>query len=181
MHTAQKINTGLFVVTRNSRKMLKLSTREAIVVSQATCRTDLKRNRYMKKVKDPKMVKQGRRNRQRGAELQREVVNCFKASSITAHNRDRGGANHEKGDIEVMGMWLGCKRRTSIPRWLLPEKTEIGVVSRGDRMEAILSLPLKPMVRLISEAAEKGIDVRQIFEGHRLGDGAVVKAKEESG
>tara|TARA_R100001443_G_scaffold35589_8_gene49394 strand:- start:5444 stop:5635 length:192 start_codon:yes stop_codon:yes gene_type:complete len=52
---------------------------------------------------------------------------------------------------------------------MLPEKTEVGVVSRGDRMEALLSLPLKPIARLISEAVSKGIDVKEIFEQHRLG------------
>ena len=101
--------------------------------------------------------------------MQREVVRLFKEWSIKCHNRDRGGANHEKGDIEVMGFWLGAKRRSRVPRWMLPEKTEVGVVSRGDRMEAILSLPLKPMVELIAKAHEKGIRVTEIFERHRLG------------
>ena len=123
----------------------------------------------MSKMKNPQNVKRGRRNRQRGAELQREVVNLFKEFSLKAHNRDRGGANHEKGDIEVLGMWLGAKRRSRVPRWMLPEKTEVGVVSRGDRMEAVLSLPLRPMVELIARAHEKGIDITEIFEGHRLG------------
>ena len=98
--------------------------------------------------------------------------------SVPCHNRDRGGANHEKGDIEIMGMWLGCKRRSRIPRWLLPEKTEVGVVSRGDRMEAILSLPLKPLAELISAAAQAGIDVQEIFEQHRLGCGPDEKTKD---
>tara|TARA_R100001443_G_scaffold117397_1_gene142010 strand:- start:6121 stop:6447 length:327 start_codon:yes stop_codon:yes gene_type:complete len=107
-------------------------------------------------------------------------VRLFKEFSLKAHNRDRGGANHEKGDIEIMDMWLGCKRRSRVPRWMLPEKTEVGVVSRGDRMEAILSLPLRPMVELIAQAHEKGIQVRDIFEGHRLGHRATGKAEETS-
>lgn len=74
-----------------------------------------------------------------------------------------------------MGMWLGCKRRSRIPVWLLPEKTEVGVVSRGDRMEAILSLPLKPLAELISKADQAGIDVQEIFEKHRLGCGPDAK------
>ena len=116
-----------------------------------------------------KNSRRGKRNRQRGAELQREVVNTFRTYSVPCFNRDRGGANHEKGDVEVLGFWLGCKRRSRVPRWMLPEKTEVGVVSRGDRMEAVLSLPLRPLAQLISQANEKGIDVRRIFEEHRLG------------
>ena len=79
-----------------------------------------------------------------------------------------------------MGFWLGAKRRSRVPRWMLPEKTEVGVVSRGDRMEAILSLPLRPLARLISEAVDKGIDVKEIFEQHRLGTGPVRETKKET-
>ena len=113
--------------------------------------------------------RRGRRNRQRGAELQREVVNCFRKFSVPCFNRDRGGANHEKGDVEVMGFWLGCKRRSRVPRWMLPEKTEVGVVSRGDRMEAVLSVPLQPTAQILAEASARGVDVRGIYERHRMG------------
>lgn len=124
--------------------------------------------------------RRGRRNRQRGAELQREVVNCFRKFSVPCFNRDRGGANHEKGDVEVMGFWLGCKRRSRVPRWMLPEKTEVGVVSRGDRMEAVLSVPLRPIAQILAEANERGVDVRGIFEGHRLGIRSNEKTNQES-
>ncbi len=85
-------------------------------------------------------------------------------------NRDRGGANHEKGDVEVAGVWLGCKRRSRVPSWLVPEKTEFGVVYRGDRMPPFISLPLGPFARLISEAIGKDIDVEEILE-YRVGPG----------
>ena len=121
------------------------------------------------KQKNPKNVKRGRRNRQRGAELQREVVKAFKTYSVECFNRDRGGANHEKGDVEVDGWWLGCKRRSRIPSWLVPEKTEVGVVYRGDRMPPFVSLPLGPIARLIGEAIEAGINVKEIMGG-KLGN-----------
>ena len=54
---------------------------------------------------------------------------------------------------------------------MLPEKNEVGVVSRGDRMEAILSIPLRPFAKLLKVAKDSNIDVAQIFEGHRLGLG----------
>ena len=113
--------------------------------------------------------RRGRRNRQRGAELQRETVNTFRTYSVPCFNRDRGGANHEKGDVEVNGFWLGCKRRTRIPQYIKAEKTEVGVVVREDRGQALLCVPLKPVAKIIGLAIEKGIDVKEIFEEHRLG------------
>ena len=46
----------------------------------------------------------GRRNRQRGAELQRLAVNLAKEYDLEAHNRDRGGACHPLGDILIVGI-----------------------------------------------------------------------------
>ena len=75
-------------------------------------------------MKDPKNVKRGRRARQRGAELQRQAVRMAKDAGLEAYNRDRGGAQHEQGDIEIEGHYYGCKRRTRIAQWLKPEKEE---------------------------------------------------------
>tara|TARA_R100000458_G_scaffold13913_2_gene11725 strand:+ start:65 stop:400 length:336 start_codon:yes stop_codon:yes gene_type:complete len=91
--------------------------------------------------KKQKNIKRGRRNRQRGAELQRQVVNLAKRFDLTAHNRDRGGAQHEKGDVEIENKYYGCKRRKSIPRWVLPEKQEEGVFFREDRGTLMVSIP----------------------------------------
>jgi len=81
------------------------------------------------------MVKnKGRRNRQRGSELQREVVNTLAAYGIESFNRDRGGAQHEGGDIEIPGFgFIGCKRKKKIASYLYPEKQEKAVVVRENR------------------------------------------------
>ena len=73
-----------------------------------------------------------------------------KAVELEAYNRDRGGAQHEKGDVEIDGLYYGCKRRKVIPAWVLPEKEETGVVFRGDRMEPYISIPLERYLLLIS-------------------------------
>ena len=86
----------------------------------------------MAKKKDPIRIRRGRRNRQRGAELQRQAVKMAKEFNLEAYNRDRGGAQHEKGDIEIEGRYYGCKRRTKIAKWCKPEKEEDGVVIRED-------------------------------------------------
>lgn len=91
----------------------------------------------------------GKRNRQRGAELQREAVNIFKAVGLYAINRDRGGAQHEKGDIEVEGMFFGCKRKTREAQYLYPEKEERGVIHRGDGKPAFITIPLVMYANLL--------------------------------
>ena len=97
-----------------------------------------------------KAQKKGRRNRQRGAELQRQAVRMSKELDLEAHNRDRGGAQHEKGDVEIEGLYYGCKRKKVIPSWVIPEKEEIGVIFRADRMEPYISIPLDRYLILIS-------------------------------
>jgi hypothetical protein len=107
----------------------------------------------MKKSKEHQ--RRGKRNRQRGAELQRQAVRMAKNHNLEAHNRDRGGAQHEKGDIEINGKYYGCKRRKVVPRWVLPEKQESGVVFRADRMNPYIAIPLEQYLLLISLLSDK--------------------------
>ena len=110
-----------------------------------------KRKQQMQKKKSlTKNQRRGRRNRQRGAELQRQAVRLAKSFNLEAYNRDRGGAQHEQGDIEIDGIYYGCKRRKVVPRWVLPEKEEVGVVFRGDNMSPYISLPLEKYFLLLS-------------------------------
>jgi hypothetical protein len=96
----------------------------------------------------------GRRNRQRGAELQRLAVNLAKEYDLEAHNRDRGGACHPLGDILIEDKYYGCKMRKSIPSYLLPEKEEVGVVIRADRLKPSIVIDLEDyllMLKLLKE------------------------------
>lgn len=101
-------------------------------------------------MKNPKNVRRGRRARQRGAELQRQAVRMAKDSGLDAYNRDRGGAQHEQGDIEIEGHYYGCKRRTKIAQWLKPEKKEEGVVVREDRGKPYIVLDYEYFINLLS-------------------------------
>ena len=91
----------------------------------------------------------GRRNRQRGAELQRLTVKLANELGLEAYNRDRGGAQHEKGDVDIDGVYYGCKRRKRVPSWILPEKEETGVVFRGERMKPMIAIGLKRFLLLL--------------------------------
>ena len=101
-------------------------------------------------MKNPKNVRRGRRNRQRGAELQRQSVRMAKDYGLEAYNRDRGGAQHEKGDIEIENRYYGCKRRTRMAKWLKPEKNEDGVIIREDRGKPYIVLDLEKYIMLLS-------------------------------
>tara|TARA_R110000824_G_scaffold107621_7_gene254027 strand:- start:16493 stop:16867 length:375 start_codon:yes stop_codon:yes gene_type:complete len=112
--------------------------------------------------KNPHNIRMGRRNRQRGAELQRQVVRIAKDFGFTAFNRDRGGAQHEQGDVEIDDKYYGCKRRKSVPRWILPEKNEVGVFFRGDRMEPMIALSAETFFMLKKFAKSELIEGRQV-------------------
>ena len=101
-------------------------------------------------VKDPNRVRVGRRARQRGAELQRQAVRMAKEIGLEAYNRDRGGAQHEQGDIEIEGHYYGCKRRTRIAQWLKPEKQEEGVVIREDRGKQYIVLDYEYFIGILT-------------------------------
>ena len=88
-----------------------------------------------------KAQRRGKRNRQRGAELQRQAVNIAKDFDLEAFDRDRGGAQHEQGDVEIEGKFYGCKRRKRVPTWVLPEKEEHGVIFRQDRGIPYIAIP----------------------------------------
>ena len=95
-------------------------------------------------------IKQGRRNRQRGAELQRQVVRLAHEFDLTAYNRDRGGAQHEMGDIEIEDKFFGCKRKKRIARWVMPEKKEEGVFFREDHGPLMVAVPAEVFLLMMS-------------------------------
>tara|TARA_R110000824_G_C14692561_1_gene621645 strand:- start:88 stop:438 length:351 start_codon:yes stop_codon:yes gene_type:complete len=110
-----------------------------------------------KRVKSAINIKRGRRNRVRGAELQRQTVRMCSGFELESFNRDRGGANHEKGDVEIEGDYYGCKRKKRIPQYIIPEKQEVGVIIRGDRLEPMMVVSLERyllMMKLVKDAKE---------------------------
>jgi len=107
------------------------------------------------KTKDPKNVRRGKRNRRRGADLQRYAVKTAKEFELEAFNRDRGGAQHELGDIEIEGKFFGCKRKKVIASWLKPEKEEEGVVIKEDRGKAMIVIDYEKFCWMLSIVKEK--------------------------
>ena len=98
--------------------------------------------------------RRGKRNRQRGAELQRQVVRLARDKKLDAHNRDRGGAQHEMGDVEIDGKYYGCKRRKKIAQWLKPEKQEVGVFVREDFGKAFVVLDAEDFISMLAKISD---------------------------
>ena len=78
-----------------------------------------------------------------------------KEFNLEAHNRDRGGAQHEMDDIEIENRFYGCKRRKTIATWVKPEKEEVGVVIREDRGQPYMVVPLDHYLFLMAMVQEK--------------------------
>ena len=106
--------------------------------------------------------RRGRRNSQRGAELQREAVNLAKSMGLEAFNRDFRRGHHEKGDIEIEGQYYGCKRKKTVPVYLLPEKQESGVIWRPDGLQPLITIPFKDWLSL--KQARKAWDSHECKE-----------------
>ena len=84
----------------------------------------------------------------RGIELQRQAVSMAGECGLEAFNRDRGGAQHEKGDVEIERKFYGCKRTKRISTNLIPEKQEQGVIIRADHDIPRIVIPLEDWLAL---------------------------------
>ena len=93
--------------------------------------------------------RRGKSNRQSGYELQREITRMAKNHNLNAHNRDRGGAQHEMGDLEIEKQYYGCKRRKKMAQWLKPEKQEVGVFLREDYGKSFIVLDAENYISLL--------------------------------
>ena len=94
------------------------------------------------KAKDPKESSDGKKeSSKRSKNYKDKVVNLAKQYDLIAHNRDRGGAQHEQGDVEIEENFYGCKRRKSVPAWVMPEKEEQGVFFRAEYGPLMVSIP----------------------------------------
>ena len=69
---------------------------------------------------------------------------------LQAKRWDIAGAANPNGDIEIQGKYYGCKRRKSLPSYLVPEKQEVGVIIRGERDVARIVIPLTDWLELIA-------------------------------
>lgn len=96
----------------------------------------------------------GKRNRERGAELQREVVNLARKYSLQAFNRDRGGAQHEGGDVEIAGAFYGCKRKKTLAQFLKPEKQEVGVFIRENGGKPLVIIQAQQLFELLYDLSQ---------------------------
>ena len=98
------------------------------------------------------------KNKIRGNNLEREIVNKAKEAGLSskrAYASDgRSLGKSEVVDVIVEGYTIQAKRRKKIAQWLYPDfhgDDVDAVVTRMDRKEPLIVLPLKHWIKMMKE------------------------------
>jgi hypothetical protein len=108
-------------------------------------------------MKERTHAQRGKRNRQRGAEFERELVNLFRDHGLKAERVPLSGAtSYAKDDVEVTPTfaekpWRGeCKRKSAVPKWIVDALGECNFMAmRGDRQEALIVIRASTFAELL--------------------------------
>lgn len=107
---------------------------------------------------DPVNVKRGKRNRNRGANYERELVNAFKEHGLQAQRVPLSGATgYAKNDVEVTAGFDGktvfsgeAKRRAGLPEYMTKALDGADFAAfRQDRGETLIVLRLETFAQLL--------------------------------
>lgn len=103
-------------------------------------------------------ARRGKRNKQRGTEFERELVNVFKERGLDARRCALSGQlAHEKNDVLVVAGFDGkttfsgeCKRKGSLPNWLTEALDGADFAAfRQDRGETLIVLRAEAFADLL--------------------------------
>tara|TARA_Y100000004_G_C8900444_1_gene406109 strand:+ start:104 stop:442 length:339 start_codon:yes stop_codon:yes gene_type:complete len=108
------------------------------------------------------------RNKIRGNNLEREIVNDAKKIGLSAKRAyasdGRSLGKSEVVDVIVEHTTIQAKRRKKVAQWLYPDyhgDDVDAVVTRMDRKEALAIIPLKRFLRLLQIEKENIDDFKQ--------------------
>lgn len=108
------------------------------------------------------------RNKVRGNNLEREIVNAAKDIGLSAKRAyasdGRSLGKSEVVDVIVENTCIQAKRRKKVAQWLYPDyhgDDVDAVVTRMDRKEPLVIIPLKRFLRLIQIEKENIDDFEQ--------------------
>ncbi len=108
------------------------------------------------------------RNKIRGNNLEREIVNDAKKIGLSAKRAyasdGRSLGKSEVVDVIVEHTTIQAKRRKKVAQWLYPDyhgDDVDAVVTRMDRKEALAIIPLKRFLRLLQIEKENINDIEQ--------------------
>ena len=97
----------------------------------------------------------GRAPKAKGSAFERELVNAFTATGITAErawgSNGKALGHAETVDLTANGCRIQAKRRKAVPAWLTIPDGADAVAVREDRGETVILLRLSDFVRLIKE------------------------------
>lgn len=98
------------------------------------------------------------RNKIRGNNLEREIVNAAKEAKLSAKRAyasdGRSLGKSEVVDVIVEDVTIQAKRKKVIAQWLYPDyhgEDVDAVVTRMDRKEPLIILPLKDWIQMMKE------------------------------
>ena len=106
------------------------------------------------------MANTGKRNRERGAEFEREAVKALEALGYRTARRTGSIQANGRGDPDVAGIpgvWVSCKRWRTM-RWPLwwrdadqrcPKGHAPLIIHRGDRGEVMVSIRLRDLPQVM--------------------------------
>ena len=100
----------------------------------------------------------GKRNRQRGFELERECVNAARAVGLDA--KRAWGSNGEalglckEVDVVIDGRPYQMKRKKKLPAWLALKPGTVGTIFREDRARAYALIPFEDLLDLLGKSKQ---------------------------
>lgn len=106
----------------------------------------------------PENVKRGKRNRRRGGDYERELVNAFKGYGLNARRVPLSGATtYAKNDVEVVAGFDGkttlsgeAKRRAGLPEYITKALDGADFAAfRQDRGETLIVVRLETFAQLL--------------------------------
>lgn len=107
--------------------------------------------------------RRARNNRSRGMSFEREIVNQAKEYGLDAV-RSWGSDGRSRGLIEQVDvllenkLFIQCKRKKTLPAYLLPDDKVYGQVFRADRQEPYIMLRFSTFLSLLKTLKKYGTD-----------------------
>lgn len=108
----------------------------------------------------------GKRNKERGYELEAEVVHAAKARGLQAQRAwgSNGRALGLPQEVDVVintgvgDVWIQCKRKKRVAEYLVPSGEAHIQVVRADRQQALAVIPLDLLLSLFPKTHEHSHD-----------------------
>lgn len=98
-------------------------------------------------------VSRGKRNKQRGYELENESVKLARSFGLEAErcwlSDGRAKGLHKNVDIVIGGQGYQCKRRKKLAAYMTPDEGVVGQIIREDYGPPLVTVPLEHYLQML--------------------------------